>query len=91
MCRYWISPAGPLFVVDYEGTYDFVILTETSPEYDHQYPWRNTSIKKNGGHGVVAPVDFTGTVYIEPNRVTQPEFNWEYRSLIFEGGLCQLE
>ena len=91
MERYWVSPAGQLFVIDYEGTHDFVIVTETSPEYDRQYPWRNTSIKPNGAHGVVAPVNFTGVICIEPNRVTQPEFEWEYKALTFESGLCQLE
>ena len=91
MGRYWVSPAGQLFFIDYEGTHDFVIITESSPEYDHQYTWRNTSVKPNGSHGAVAPVAFTGTLYIAPNRVLQPEFQWEYRVLDFEDGLCQLE
>lgn len=91
MERYWISPAGQLFVIDYEGTHDFVIITETSPEYDAQHPWRNTDIKPNGAHGVVAPVAFSGTLAIAPNPVLQPEFDWEFKALVFEDGLCQLE
>lgn len=91
MRRYWVSPIGQLFVIDYEGTHDFIIVTETSPEYDEKYPWRNTSIEPNGSNGVVAPVNFTGVLYIEPDRVLRPELNWEYRALTFENGLCQLE
>ena len=91
MMRYWISPAGQLFIIDYEGTHDFVIITETSPEYDHKYAWRNTSIKPNGAHGVVAPVAFTGVLDLAPNPSLQPDMNWEFRTLVFEDGLCQLE
>ena len=91
MARYWVSPAGELFVIDYEGTHDFVIVTETDPEYDAEHSWRNTSIEPNGAHGSVAPVNFTGVVNIAPDPSLQPEIGWEFRSLVFKDGLCQLE
>ena len=28
MMRYWISPAGQLFIIDYEGTHDFVAVDD---------------------------------------------------------------
>lgn len=91
MGRYWIDPSGRLFQIDYEGTHDFVIITESSPEYDHQYSWRNTSVKPNGSRGAVAPVLFTGVLYLSPNRQLQPEYGWEYRVMDFKAGVCQLE
>ena len=91
MMRYWVSPVGQLFVIDYEGTHDFVIVSETSPDYDHQYHWRNTSIKPNGCRGVVAPVDFTGNITLAPNPNLQPEMDWQFANLVFVDGMCQLE
>ena len=86
LCRYWVSPAGQLFVIDYEGTHDFVLITESDPEYDHQFPWRNTDVVKNGCHGAVAPVSFTGALYLKPAA------GWDkgqhYHTLYFQEGLC---
>lgn len=85
--RFWVSPAGELFVVDYEGTHDFVILTETDPEYDHQYSWRNYDIVKNGAHGVVSPVDFTGVIDFRA-AMPDPDEDMIYGALYFERGIC---
>ena len=89
--RYWISPAGELFVIDYEGTHDFVIITEDDPEYDRQFPWRNTDIQKNGLHGSVSPVNFSGYLDLEPNWLLNPDLEHDWKMLVFRDGLCQLE
>ena len=87
MERYWVSPNGQLFVIDYNGTHDFLILGEDDPEYDHKYSWRNYDVIPNGSHGVVAPVDFTGPLHLKVARYDQVK-GPRHCTLVFNSGQC---
>jgi hypothetical protein len=54
MYRYWISPVGELFSVDYSYTQSFV-------DDDQLY-------QPNGNHGRVTPVYFSGTIRVYPAK-----------------------
>ena len=87
MDRYWVSPAGQLFVINCDGTHDFFIITESDPGYDYEYDWRNLDIVPNGAHGVVAPVYFTGTLDLKVSpldKVLGPTTC----ALVFTDGQC---
>ena len=87
MDRYWVSPAGQLFVMNCDGTHDFLIITESDPGYDYKYNWRNLDIVPNGCHGSVSPVYFTGTMDLTASVLDNVQGE-QHLTLVFTDGQC---
>lgn len=68
MSFYWISPSGELYLICYDHTSDFEVLSEDNPEYDKNNPWKNWKHVPNGNHGKVIPHTITDAISIYPEK-----------------------
>jgi hypothetical protein len=68
MSFYWISPSRELYLICYDHTSDFEVLSENNPEYDKNNPWKNWKHVPNGNHGKVIPHTITDAISIYPEK-----------------------
>lgn len=66
MTDYWISPAGQLFEINYEGTSTFEVIGEDDPRYDHDRVFLNYEWIPTGNHGKIKPVYLFHVVEVYP-------------------------
>ena len=81
--RYWISPAGQLFEIDYSGTQDFVI-TENDTSIQSLF-----KTKPNGNHGRVRPVFAFKVIELYPAKWDAHYAKWPSCHVHFWDGIIK--
>lgn len=87
MADYWISPAGQLYEIDYNGTHTFETINEDDPRYDATKKFRNFEWISNGNHGRVKPVYIFKIVELYPAKWDGHYCKWPSCHVLFRDGI----
>lgn len=86
MSNYWLSPAGQLFVMTYQGTHNYESIEESDIEYKENLKFMNYRWVPTGKKGRVEPYRITAYVEIYRLAWDGDYINWPRLKLHFKQG-----